>query len=289
MISNELLEEVISVSLKNKYMDEELITKIILDTVSNMDEATKNFLNKIEFCKIDLFGASALCNIDTGNLKIDLEQIKQYEDRQKRFSMLDCNLEILQIIIHELKHLQSNYIMSLNNIESKLIEISSYDYIYKKCLHEAKKKANGFIQINKLAKKLYSDYRYDNFEIIPDERLAEIGSFECLIEAVSKYPNFTISYLEEYRFLLREYKRVLCEGYSYRKKFDNYSSTLIKYLISINRLDLLSYLGINLKICGSNNLSNMDLTTKMKYGLPISSLEYNSLNKILIKKGNSTK
>jgi len=284
MISNELLEEVINISLKNKYIDEELITKIILDIVSNMDEVTKNFLNKIEFCKIDLFGASALCNVETGNVKIDLDQIKQYEAQQNRFSILTCNLEILQIIIHELKHLQSNYIMSLNNIESKLIEISSYDYIYKKCLQEAKKKVNGFIQINRLAKKLYSDYRYDNFEIIPDERLAEISSFECLIDVVSKYPNFKTNYPEEYKFLLKQYKSVLCEGYNYREKFDNYSSTLIKYLISINRLDLLSYLGINLKVCGSNNLSNMDLTTKMKYGLPISRLEYNSLVKTLIRK-----
>ena len=284
MISNELLEEVIYTSLKNEYIGKELITRIILDSVSNMDEVTKKFLNDIEFCKIDLYGACALCNIETGNLKIDLLQIKNYEKQQSRYSMLSCNLEILQIIIHELKHLQSNYIMTLNNIESKLIEISNYDYIYKNCLEDAKKKTSGFIQVNKLAKKLYSDYRYNNFEIIPDERLAEVGSFEILIEAICKYYNFKLNYTQEYKFLLKEYKRALCSAYSYREKYDNYSSTLIKYLISINRLDLLSYLGLNLKVSGLNNLSGMDLTTKMKYGLPISSLEYNSLNKILTKK-----
>ena len=53
MISQELLDEIIYISLRKKFIDKEFIERIVLDIISKSDETTKNIFGGLYFRKIN--------------------------------------------------------------------------------------------------------------------------------------------------------------------------------------------------------------------------------------------
>ena len=75
MISNELLDEIIFVSLKNEIISKELIEKIVFSIIEDCDELTQNYFSDITFEDEEWNFAIASCDKD-GKINISYDKIK---------------------------------------------------------------------------------------------------------------------------------------------------------------------------------------------------------------------
>ncbi len=143
------------------------------------------------------------------------------------------NLSILQILLHEVEHAnQQKIAYNENSLEALIIRMS-------------------YLVHNGYSEKLY--------EYCPEERLAEIKSFEDLLLMIN-YLNKKLNNLPE--ILNTEKLQRLLRGYHYINGFVD--APLNTYFTIGNRTDLLN--------CFSSNTELLD--ERMKFGFPISIDEY---------------
>ena len=152
------------------------------------------------------------------------------------------NLSILQVILHEVEHAnQQKIAFSENNLEAFILRMSF------------------------LIKNAYEDQLY---EYCPEERLAEIKSYEDLILMIQYLNNKTsnISSILDAEKLQR-----LLRGYHY--KDEKVEAPLTTYFFLANKIELIQ----NIK------LDNDDLEERMRFGYSISNNEYgDSMNKLIL-------
>lgn len=156
------------------------------------------------------------------------------------------NLSILQILLHEIEHANQQKIAYHNNtLEALIIRLS---YLVN----------NGYDE------KLY--------EFCPEERLAEIKSFEEI--------NTMISYINNKLDLLpniietEKLKRQL-RGYHYKNNF--VTVPIVEYFTIGNKEKLLEAFDLS-----NSALNNYTLNDRYKYGFPISNIEYGTSMKKLV-------
>ena len=124
MIDFEVLEELISKSNNDKKLDKEFIKRIILDEISKQDKITRNDFNGIHFGETNLDSASCSYNVDFGIITINYDRLLNTVDSKNN---LINNLEILQVLLHELEHVKEKSKMMKKDVEGYLIELSSMD------------------------------------------------------------------------------------------------------------------------------------------------------------------
>ncbi len=156
------------------------------------------------------------------------------------------NLSILQVLLHEIEHAnQQKIAYHNNNLEALIIRLS---YLVN----------NGYDE------KLY--------EFCPEERLAEIKSFEEI--------NTMISYINNKLDLLpnvietEKLKRQL-RGYHYKNNF--VTVPIVEYFTIGNKEKLLEALDLS-----KATLNKYALNDRYKYGFPISNIEYGTAMKKLV-------
>lgn len=152
------------------------------------------------------------------------------------------NLSILQVLLHEVEHAnQQKIAYNENSLEALIIRIS---YL----IHDA-----------------YSEKLY---EYCPEERFAEIKSFEYLLLMIN-YLNKKLNNLSE--ILNTEKLQRLLRGYHYIN--GSVDAPLNTYFTIGNRSDFLNFFDLNTDL----------LNERMKFGFPISIDEYGiSMNNLVL-------
>lgn len=264
MISNKLIEEIIYISSKNKFIDKEMVLKILIDSMKEDDDIVKRRLNGLTFNRVDSGVAS--CDKKRGIIVVDIYKIYNQKNSNEYvyLSILSYNLFIVQCILHELQHLKEFYQKNENDFESLLIKYSSSEFLYYNIKNDQEKR-------NLFYKKVY--------KLIPNERLANINSSEALLQSLNNYPNFSLNYLDSLLFINNLHIDYFKIGYILQKNYQ-YNFPLYEYL---------NVIGIDLKTINYileivNEFNDIDSKTKMKYGLQITTEDINNLNKMKIKK-----
>lgn len=284
MISNELLEEVISVSLKGEIIDQDLLIKIINNVMDDCEESTKSKFNGVEVFKE--YKREKKTNAEYTDedkiIRVFYLNIVKNGLLRRNLNAFQTNLYMIQVILHEIEHLKADTIQLKDDFESRLLLCSSPKYIWELLSDNI----NDFFKkykFSKLTEKYlinkYNKFTKKTWEICPDEKIAEANSTKILLETATGYYNFEKKYSDEYKFLKKEYVRGLATGYCYLGDTDLYNVPLLEYLDELNNIDVLGKVDSTL-YDELENLEKYTLEEKMKYGL---SLEEGSI-KVLKKK-----
>lgn len=103
MISNELLEEIIDISLKGKYIDRKILQKVFDEVFVSLDDYTKRNFNRFEITEIfSLNNTVAACNPEEGIILFDIYESYYVENQNKYLSVLSRNLNIIINLLHEM-------------------------------------------------------------------------------------------------------------------------------------------------------------------------------------------
>lgn len=157
------------------------------------------------------------------------------------------NLSILQVLLHEVEHANQQKIAYNDNTLEALI-----------------------IRLSFLVNNSYDDYLY---EFCPEERLAEIKSFEEIGKLIC-YINKKLTYLPNI-IEMEELKRNL-RGYHYKN--GSVTIPIVDYFNNCCNQKIFDVFDLM-----HNVINNYTLKDRFKYGLPISIDEYgNSLNKLVL-------
>ena len=244
---NDILKIIFDCSIKNKILNDSEIENIIIILI--YQRKIDNFISNIYFDDVEINGLASY-NMDDKKITIYNRIInKMIKNMNKNLLINNSfqkylfeNLSILQIILHELEHVNQNNIICFDNsFEALIIRLSR------------------LIDIN-IDEQLY--------EICPTERLAEIKSYKEVINIVLPIKE---KILELEKLLNSELLKRKISGYHYQENIISYP--LLTYF-SKERKDYI----INFIDLGSSN----DLDYRFKYGLPISFDEYKySLKKLI--------
>lgn len=282
-MKQEYLEEIISLSNKDKIINKELIEKIINDIV---DQECR--LNQVIFGNTSWSGnVKCSCDINFRNILIDYNQLKKDYNKSKKTS-LQKNLIILSYLFHEVQHLKEDSIMEKLNFESLLISYSSFDVFF--YLAESKIKYINSLIDTELYKKIIENKQEQLYlkiyDKIPSERIANIRSYKEVIKSIYNYPGFKEKYIEDLNFITEIYKEQYYLGYdNYNKKDKYYKGPLIDYLKFIKMsclLDDFDFYCEDNKIFLEKCSKKFTIEERMLYGLPVTLEETDELDKKLI-------
>lgn len=280
MLSTELIDEVIDVSLKKQFISKEFIEKIIFEVINNSDKITKKLFNKVTFEEDDWDIAFATANLATGKINIKYEYIIDYYTKCDNISFFKINLIIIQILLHEITHLKEKGKILLGNYESKIIKYGRGEYFGSVYFYRAFNKTCNTSFANRYCEKKYKLFYEQNYKLIPTERIADAVAYREILDSLKCYPNFLDLYFNEYKAIEHLYFKVLKRGYE-RLNSGKYSVPIIDYFKAIRRVDDLEKIGFNLETKTiPNEIKDFDLETKMMYGFPITHKEIIEFNKI---------
>lgn len=283
MIDNQLLEEVMYVSNKNKFINMKLIEKIIVDTVNQTDALTKSRFNGVFFEKIKWDkNVVCVCRPYMGDIIVDYQNLVKQLISVKKLSFLEYNLELITNLLHEVEHLKEPSKMNLDNFESFLLYFSNFEIF--EFLAQDELKFIKYIlpesfynnKIGTKAKKLYLKIYDKN----PSERLATIYSHKLLLESLNNFEGFKENYKNSFKYINKKYINQYYIGYNELRN----NIPLVDYFKFI-KLNLLNELGF----CSQDVVQFLKLSSKkfsieerMLYGLPVKRKETSELNKKLI-------
>ena len=252
MISNELLEEIIDISLKGKYINRTIVIKAFNEIFQTLDIYTQNNFEELIFGKINRKrNIQACCAPDSKNIAVDLLQLYYELNKHKNFSMLMRNLSIITTLFHEVEHLKEPYKISKNNFESKLLKCSE----------------------------MYDEELQDRvYDYIPCEKIAFANSHKIMLNNIKNYPDFKNKYFDEYRRINNNYILNLKRGYCFFEDVEQYNVPLYCFLKETNQTKFLSEL-CHLKLASDNNINKISIDKKLKYGLPITKEDIDEINK----------
>ena len=259
MISNELLDEIIYISKKGILLDQNILKKVFYELHDNLGNFSKQFLNEIKFEKIDEDEKTRAIFVPDEKLII-IDLIAMYKEEKElslkqKTSFLTQNLNIIIDLIHEFEHAKEFSKILKGDFEGKLLK---YSRIYDN--------QNLYMGI---------------YSIIPSEKIAHVNSYEILTQILLNYPNFVVSYFEEYKYLYNNYLQMPKMGYYYDEFKQEYNIPLLDYLAETGQKDVLRELFTVRKVDDNKEtkISKLDVITRMKYGLPIKKEHIKELNK----------
>lgn len=251
MISNELLDEIISLSNKDKFINKKIIIKALEEVLNYFGHEKSKKFNGLIFTGLSTKGdMRGLFSPETNQIFLDIN--RTYKDVLKLApNKLGSNLDIIGILFHELEHFKEQFKVKENNFEAKLIKLSD-------------------ITDEKLYENLY--------DCVPIEKLAYANSFEILLNNILNYPNFKENNFETYKYINNQYISLLKLGYIYVESIEKYNIPLFEFLQASKKLNKLNEL-IKLKKADETNKNKLSLENKFKYGLPVNKEDVEELNK----------
>ncbi len=255
-----ILKIVYDYSISGKILDIRIIEKIIALLIDKKD--INNYVSNISvISKKNSKMLASYCNITRivvlnrnviNYMMVSIEKNLLISNNFEK--ILYKNLSIIQVVLHELEHAtQEKILYTENSVEAFLLRISSL--------------VNG-----NLKTKLY--------EVCPDERLAEIKSFEDIISIINPVNK---KFLELTDILQNDRLQRLLRGYHYKNGSVNFP--LIEFMKSSNNselLELFDWYNENSNICLNNVVSVFEIDDRFKYGFPIALMEYSESIKNLV-------
>ena len=264
MINEEILEEIIYLSKRGQLLDKKLIIKIALSIIDNLDDESKSIFSGIKFVGNRVLGITNFAQFDEkkGLIQINMDKMK---DLKREYSILYCNLQLVEILMHEINHLRESYKKKNGDIEAFLITASD-NFLSKNDIYNDIQK--HYLDCNKkqeLFDKLYGKVYFEIYDFIPGERIAEISAYEDLISSLNNISNFRKDYKSDY-FLLKktlfgEYVRVYVMDII----------PLVEYFKLINNIDAIQGLSFYSPIRREfleNSKKYFKVEDRFKYGLP---------------------
>lgn len=278
MISCDLIDEIIYVSLKNEIISKELTEDILINMIEQSDEITQNYFSGLSFEREDWDFAIATCDL-AGKINIDYEKAINYFSELNNKSFLEKNIEIIQFVVHEIMHLKELSKKRKENYESKIIKLGCMEYINFTYFNRAINKFSDHDFCSRYAEKKYKQFCQDNWNIIPTERIAEGESRKIILVSLDNYPNFSSNYLKEFAIANNSYINSLKNGYKILGN-GKYSAPIIDYFTMLNKLQVIKKLGFDLENKKlPKEAKNFDIETKMMYGFPIKTRDMIEINK----------
>lgn len=278
MISNELLEEVISVSKKGKFISKGLLLRIVMNSIEQLDYVSKSNFQEIKIVNLDNDFGIANFTKDTGVIEFDYNALIKQEIDSKVFIHLKSNLLIIQQVLHEVEHLDEVSKMKRNDVQSKLISISENDFLSDSIYEFLKKRNVKEKIIPKYLKTKFDIFNEKYWDIIPTEKIADVDSFKKIIDSMDNYPEFKRVHKNIYKSLYLEYLDSFKLGYKYIKKEEKYNVPIYKYLRA------LKFLECNIKfkeIC--TDLSEINSLDKFKFGFPVDDSDIGNIEMKILK------
>ncbi len=273
MISQELLDQIIYVSLKQEYITKELIEKIVLDIIDNCDKLTQNLFGGIYFgeASFDFFMAEA----DENNRIIaNYEEMIRQGDLSKRQSHLERNLKIIAYLLHEIEHLKEEGKLQKNTFESNIIRLANLEYIFEQIFKGVSKKFSNYKVAEVMSLKKYEQFYKKNWCFMPIERIAEVEARKAILKSLINYDGFSDKFFTEYKNLTKYYISGLKMGYEVGD-YNKYSSPIFRFYKSLECIsDLENIINITPKLTSQE---------KMMYGFPIKPIDVIEINKMKIK------
>lgn len=253
-MDTKLFDDIINISDEGKLLDKNLILKIARIEISKLDVDTKKsfryflFVNNSSFC--------GLTNSAKGVILIDLNNCFLEAEVTSETTILEKNLYVTAIVLHEIEHLKENYKIKNKTFEGKLIHISDYIDNYE----------NG-------------KPNYDNYDNNSSEKIAFAKSWKKVLNTATNYPNFQLNYPDAYKFVKNQYIKKLKLGYSNRVEKRN-SVPLLRFISATEDLTNLNLIGFKLVKSGdSKNIDKISIEKKFMYGFPVNNKDKKELNK----------
>ena len=122
MISENLFKEVIDISNKGMLLDKQMIRRLVRKIISNTDFSTRRRYKYTCFRNCDNFCEKT--NINEGKIYFSIKTSYEEVDEFNNISILEKNLHIIAIILHEIEHLKEPSKTRKNGFDGKLIRIS---------------------------------------------------------------------------------------------------------------------------------------------------------------------
>lgn len=287
-METELLKLVYDYSAKGKLVDQKYIEKLIDIVVSS--KLLNNYVCKFEllndeqtFFENGMSLASYSPFSKTISIYINgVNQMLEHHDRyQVLFNSIEQifykNLLISQIILHELEHVnQRRIIDNEKSLESEILRLSSAKMDFDMGI---KLIESGYsieqVMIYILSKKTMRNENYrQNYLIAPEERLAEIKSYQEILGL--------LSHIKEYVPNLIQFEQTnklenLLRGFDYNSGF--LISPTISYLQqngNAQSLNRFNWYDKDYFSCLEKAKANYSLDDRLKYGLMIDDKEFDS-------------
>lgn len=282
-MKNEYLEEIISLSNKDKFITKQLIEKILNDLVD--DECR---FNQVIFGNTSWSGnVKCSCDVNSRNILVDYEQLNNDYNKSKK-SSLQKNLILLSYLSHEVQHLKEDSVVKLLNFESLLISYSNIDMFFS--IAESKLKHIKYLVNDELYKKILEKKQEQLYlkiyDKVPAERIANIRSVKKIFEIIYNYPGFREKYIDDFKFINNLYREQYYLGYdNYKSNGKYYKGPLLDYLKFIKMSELLGDFDFyceDVKRFLEKASKQFSIEERMLYGLPVTLQETDELDKKLI-------
>lgn len=269
MIDEELIDEIIQISSKKKFISKDLIKRILFNLIESSDKVTQDAFKELKFIHIDWEDTFCTCNTYTGVVKFDYDKcikdmkLSSYNSK----ATLINNLEIVRYLIHEYQHLLEIYKCKQTGIETILLFVSDINgfLLQKYCNEEGLNEDFLFHKYKKIYLTLY-DY-------IPAERIADINSYKLLLDSLTQFKSECNGIID---LIISDYLDACSRGYKF--SIDN-GYPINYYLNYLCKKDLMEPNIKNGFISIANSLTDLTLQDRFKYGLKASSQEYKTLKK----------
>lgn len=282
-----LIRLIYDYSIKEQYVDDEFIKQLIDMVVSK--EQLQEYVKKhsIEsYCKDSKKKIAGYSVIEKKIIVYRDSMYRIIESRKEEQDLLSKieqifykNILIVQIILHELEHARQNKIaFEEETLEGRLCYFDGMNFVALNSLDSALDYLDYEERVNN-----YYRYYKNNYEHSPIERLAEINSYQKLLNALRKIEEFipNLVNLEDANKLEQ-----MLLGYDFRANIIISSkirpSPTIQYLqglgVDMNSFDW--YDEIPQK-CFELSRKYYSLNDRLKYGLPVNDFEFGECLKIL--------
>ncbi len=290
-MQEELLKLIYDYAIKVKMPDYSFMEKLIniVKTYDNLDKYILEFELKDE----DENDKKILGNYNGSSKKITVYQLqilKCLKDKNYNFTILERNffncVIFVQVILHEISHAIQYKMIESNNssLETYILKsaLANYD---QEIVTEMFKHGYSINQVKiymELQEKARKNNKKINYNIAPQERLAQINSYQKLEDILENIKN-AIPMLFRYIKLMK-YENLLL-GYEFSK--NSISSPTFKYFRDSNDLNRFSKFGWYTNDVEKllNNLQcRYDLNERLKLGLLVQDREYDEFRRNL-KKG----
>jgi len=280
MIKNEIIEEIIYKSNKQKIIDKLLLARIAIDEIDQADDIVKSNFSDIRFVKIKNNSSLAQAYKYKGIIEYDYKKSIN-STLKKESDYLLINLKMIHYLLHEVEHLKELSKLNKCDFEANLLELSSEKYLYSLIVESLSKKYKSTRKIKKNSYKLFDDINLEKWTILPTEKIAELDSSKMLIKSLNSYPDFKNKYSESFKNIVCDYFDTLKMGYVYQEKKEKYNSPLVEYFKVLRELGdsiTLENLGIP-KEKYFDTLKKLSIENKMRYGLFITNEEMEKVEK----------
>lgn len=279
-------------SINRKRVDENYISELfdIIINGKNLNEYVRDY-RIIDECEKTGFKSQysvASYNGETKIITLSKEGIDIVVKNQMKYSYLFSDIEYFlyinllatQIILHELEHVnQEKLIHTGSDMESKILMISSaYDIklieklVMSKKINPLVAFLYEYIKVEKYNNKYYKFYIYS-----PHERLAEIKSYQQIIDALSIF--------NQYSKRIIEFEKI-CKLENMIKGYDDYSFSptilFLKKLKKQEQLKQFDWYSDNSEEALKLSMQHYSLEERLKYGLPASIYEQEMIKKYIL-------